>query len=188
MSLTVKFGSVIDDEQFRDLCRRNPDVPMERTSRGELLVLPPTGGDTGNRNSRLTGRLAVWSDSNDLGLAFDSSTLFKLPNQALRGPDASWIRRERWAALSSADQIRFPPLCPDFVVELMSPSSELAETQDKMREYLDNGTRLGWLLDPANRRVEIYRIHEKVEVLVNPAQLSGENVLPGFILDLGGIL
>jgi Uma2 family endonuclease len=169
-------------EQFEVLAVANRDLRLERTVAGELIVNPPTGWETGESNRSLTGQLDRWYELNeDLGKAFDSSTGFILPNGAIRSPDASWVSRERWQA---AEKGTFAKICPDFVVELRSKSDRRSELQAKMREYIDNGTRLGWLLDPQNHQVEIYRFGKEVEVLVNPSQLSGEDVLPGFVLDL----
>jgi len=174
----------LTDEQFFKLCQDNRDFRFERTASGELIIMSPTGGETGNRNGRITQQLFNWSDTNHLGVAFDSSTGFKLPNNADRSPDASWITIERWEALTIEQRRKFLPLCPDFVIELCSPSDSLKKTQDKMQEYIDNGTGLGWLIYAEARRVEIYRPGRDVEILENPANLSGEDVLPGFVLDL----
>jgi Uma2 family endonuclease len=172
-------------EQFEFLAVANRDLRLERTAGGELIVNPPTGGESGQRNFNINGQIARWFEENqELGEAFDSSTGFILPNGAIRSPDASWVRRERWQALTAKQRKGFIPLCPDFVVELRSESDRRSELQAKMREYIDNGTRLGWLIDPQNHQVEIYRLGKEVEVLVNPSQLSGEDVLPGFVLDL----
>jgi Uma2 family endonuclease len=170
-------------EQFEALAVVNRDLRLERAAGGELLVNPPTGWETGESNRSLTGQLDRWYEVNEeLGKAFDSSTGFILPNGAIRSPDASWVSQERWQSL--AEKGTFAKICPDFVVELRSKSDRLSELQSKMREYIDNGARLGWLIDPQNRQVEIYRFGKEVEVLVNPSQLSGEDVLPGFVLDL----
>lgn len=188
-ALTVNLNSVIEltDEQFFQLCQANRDLRFERTAKGELIIMPPTGGETGNRNGRLTQKLFNWADANGTGIAFDSSTGFKLPNGADRSPDASWIKLERWNALTQKQQTRFLPLCPDFVVELLSPTDSLRDTQQKMQEYRDNGARLGWLINRKSRQVEIYRIGQEVEVLESPVSLSGEDVLPGFVLNLEAI-
>lgn len=178
----------LTDEMFRKLCQANPDIKFESTDRGELIVVPPMGGETGNRNLRLTQRLGNWSDADGTGLAFDSSTLFILPNKARRSPDAAWILLERWEALTPEERETFPPICPDFVVELRSPSDSLRSIQDKMQEYLNNGACLGWLINPKGQQVEIYRQGQQKEVLQAPTNLSGEQVLPGFILVLKGIL
>ncbi|MDZ8224474.1 Uma2 family endonuclease [Nostoc sp. ChiVER01] len=177
----------LTDEQFFQLCQNNRDLRLERTAEGELIIMPPTGWGTGNRNSKLTQRLGNWADADGTGLAFDSSTGFKLPNGANRSPDASWVRRERLEALNP-DPARFLPLAPDFAVELCSASDSLKTVQQKMQEYIDNGVRLGWLIDPQNQQVEIYRLGQEVEVLRSPTSLSGEDVLPGFVLDLTQIL
>jgi Uma2 family endonuclease len=148
-------------------------------------VNPPTGGESSQRNSSLTGKLDFWGEENEnLGVTFDSSGGFILPNGATRSPDASWVRRERWEALTPEQRQGFVPLCPDFVVELRSASDSLSKLQEKMQEYMANGARLGWLIDPQNQRVEIYRPGREVEVLEQPMELSGEEVLPGFVLNL----
>ena len=185
---TLKLHLELTDEQFFLLCQHNRELRFERTAKGEILIMPPTGGETGNRNADLTFQLQAWSRQNNLGKAFDSSTGFKLPNGANRSPDASWVKRDRWFALTPEQRKKFLPLCPDFVVELRSPSDALKETQEKMQEYIDNGARLGWLIDPQTRRVEIYRPNQNVEILENPATLSGSDVLPGFVLDLNCII
>jgi Uma2 family endonuclease len=175
-------------EQFIQLCYANPDAKLELTTTGELVVMSPTGGESGSRNLKLSQRLGNWTDSDGTGIAFDSSTMFQLPSGSFRSPDASWIERSRWESLTDQQRQGFPPIAPDFVIELRSPSDSLKDLRDKMQEYLDNGVRLGWLLDPMSKVVEIYRIGQPVSVLQNLIQLSGENVLPGFVLDLGGIL
>ncbi|MFE1745604.1 Uma2 family endonuclease [Coleofasciculus sp. H7-2] len=185
---TLKLTIDLTDEQFFQLCQHNRDLRFERTASGELIIMPPTGSETGNRNIDLSYQLQAWSRQNNLGLAFDSSSGFKLPNGANRSPDASWVRRDRWEALTAEEQQGFAPLCPDFVVELLSPSDSVKIAQAKMREYIDNGARLGWLIDRKNQRVEIYRQGQNVEILENPATLSGEDVLPGFVLDLKQIM
>ncbi|MDJ0800650.1 MAG: Uma2 family endonuclease [Calothrix sp. MO_167.B12] len=178
----------LSDEQFWQLCQNNREWKFERTASGELIIMAPTGGETSNRNIEIAYQVQGWSRQNNLGKAFESSGGFKLPNGANRSPDASWITVERWEALTQEQRRKFLPLCPDFVVELCSPSDSLAKTQEKMREYIANGTRLGWLIDPETKRVEIYRPGRDVEVVDNPATLSGENILPGFVLDLSTIM
>lgn len=189
-AITLDLHSIVDltNEQFYQLARANPDIKIERNAEGKIIVMPPTGGRTGNRNTKLTQRLANWTDADGTGIAFDSSTEFSLPNGGDRSPDASWVRLERWEALTTEEQDGFPPICPDFVVELRSKTDSLKELQNKMKEYLASGLRLGWLIDPKNQRVEIYRQGQDVEVLQSPTTLSGEDVLPGFVLDLEGIL
>ena len=185
-ALTLNLNPVIQltDEQFFQLCQVNRDLRFERTATGELIVMPPAGGETGNRNAGLTAQLWVWNEQIKQGIVFDSSTGFKLPNSANRSPDAAWVKIERWNALSQQQKERFLPLCPDFVIELLSPSDTLKVTQEKMKEYRDNGTRLGWLINRKSRQVEIYRQGKEVEVLESPVSLSGEDVLLGFDLNL----
>ena len=177
----------LTQEQFYQLCINNRDLHIERNANGDLVIMPPTGGQTGNRNGRLTQQLFNWSDSNATGIAFDSSTGFILPNGANRSPDASWIPLTKWDVLTEREKQRFLPLCPDFAVELLSPNDNLAKTQEKMQEYLDNGMVLGWLINPVQQQVEIYRQSKQVEILNAPDNLSGENVLSGFVLDLQSI-
>ncbi|MBW4680507.1 MAG: Uma2 family endonuclease [Microcoleus vaginatus WJT46-NPBG5] len=185
-ALTVNFNSIIKltDDQFYQLCQDNSDLRFERNAKGELIIMPPAGGETSNRNAGLTAQLWIWNEQTKLGIAFDSSGGFKLPNGADRSPDASWVKLERWNALTSEQQKKFPPICPDFVVELLSPSDSLKDTQDKMKEYRENGALLGWLINRKSRQVEIYRLGEEVEVFDNPERLAGEPVLPGFVLNL----
>jgi Uma2 family endonuclease len=171
-------------EQFEQLAIANRDLRLELTAAGELILMPPTGGNTGRRNSDLTYQAQAWSRQTQLGEVFDSSTVFRLPNGAERSPDVAWVRRDRWQALTAAEQDSFPPLCPDFVIELRSKTDALKPLQAKMREYLENGCRLGWLLNVQARQVEIYRPGQAVEVLSAARSLSGEEVLLGFVLDL----
>jgi Uma2 family endonuclease len=177
----------LTDEQFYQLCQDNRDLRFERNSNGDMVIMPPTGGETSNRNSEITYQLQAWNRQNKLGVTFDSSGGFTLPNGADRSPDASWIPLEKWNSLTSQQRQKFLPLCPDFVIELRSPSDNLKSLQDKMKEYLENGTRLGWLINPKEQQVEIYRQGKEVEILDNPQTLSGENVLPNFVLDLESI-
>ena len=169
-------------EQFARLCQQNPDFRIELTAQQELVIMPPTGSRTGRRNSRLTRYLDLWAEAEGSGIAFDSSTMFTLPNGAIRSPDASWVRKERWDALTEDQQEGFAPLCPDFVVELRSRTDRLSDLHDKMQEYIDNGARLGWLIDPLDKRVYVYRPGQQLETLDDPATLSGDPVLPGFVL------
>ncbi len=179
----------VTPEQFAALAAANDDLRLERTATGELIVNPPTGSESGKRNLSISGQLHNWYEVNEmLGEAFDSSTGFELPNGANRSPDASWVRKERWESLTPKQKKGFAPLCPDFVVELRSETDTLKELRDKMQEYMNNGAQLGWLIDPKNRRVEIYRSGQEVEVVENPSTLSGEAVLPGFTLNLKRIL
>lgn len=174
----------LTEEQFFQLCQNNRDLKFERTGSGVLTIMSPTGGNTGRRSIKIATQLEIWSSKTNLGEAFDSSTGFKLPNGADRSPDASWIKRDRWDTLTPKQREKFVPLCPDFVVELRSASDTLKPLQNKMVEYQENGAKLGWLIDPKNKRVEIYRPDQEVEIQENPPTLSGENILPGFILDL----
>ena len=184
-AITLNLQSVqLTDEQFFQLCQDNRELKFERNANGDLVIMPPTGGETGNRNGRLTQQLFNWTDADGTGMAFDSSTGFKLPNGAERSPDAAWILLERWNTLTPQQQQQFIPLCPDFVIELRSPSDRLTELQEKMHEYRNNGTRLGWLINCQSRQVEIYRQGSDVEVLDSPTMLSGETVLPQFRLNL----
>ncbi|MCL1467261.1 Uma2 family endonuclease [Argonema galeatum] len=185
---TLKLKIDLSDEQYFQMCQNNRDLKFERTAKGVLLIMPPTGGETSNRNADLTFQIQAWSRQNNLGKAFDSNGGFKLPNGADRSPDASWVSIERWNALTPEQREKFIPLCPDFVVELRSPSDSLTELREKMQEYIANGAGLGWLIDRKNKRVEIYRPNQEVEILENPAALSGEDVLPGFVLDLNPIM
>jgi Uma2 family endonuclease len=188
-SLTISLDSVIEmsDEQFFQLCQKNRDLRFERSSKGDITIMAPAGSDTGMYNSSFNGYLWSWNQRKKLGFTFDSSTGFTLPNGAMRSPDAAWILKERWEALTPEQRSRFAPICPDFVMELMSPSDSLKVTQAKMQEYQDNGARLGWLINRKVREVEIYRIGQPVEVLYSPTILSGENILPEFILNLDAI-
>jgi Uma2 family endonuclease len=190
MSARVRFGpdEPLTDRLFRRLCRYNPDLRLERTAAGELIVMSPAGSDSARRNFLLAARLGAWSELNGQGVAFDSSAGFTLPNGAIRAPDACWVTQERWDGLTRQEQRGFAPFCPDFVVELRSTTDALRDVQDKMREYRAQGARLGWLIDPVRQTVTIYRPGRRVEVLKAPATLSGEEVLPGFTLNLKGIL
>jgi Uma2 family endonuclease len=177
----------LSEDQFAKLCELNPEMRFEYTSTGDLIIMPPVGGDTGHTNANLTTDFTIWSRQDGSGLIFDSSTLFVLPSGARRSPDVSWIRRDRWDALSPEERRGFSPLCPDFVLELRAPSDSLRVLQDKMQEYIDNGAGLGWLIDPTEHLIYVYRPGESVERLEAPVEVSGEPVLPGFVLQLGSI-
>jgi Uma2 family endonuclease len=185
---SIPQGFRITPEQFEQLTDVEQSARLELTASGELVVMSPTGGTAGRKNSRLTQQLRNWADQNGRGEVFDSSTVFVLPSGARRSPDVSWIELERWNKLTSAQQDGFPPLSPDFVIELVSPSDlksqRYQDLQAKMQEYLDNGVRLGWLIEPSAKTVEIYRSGKPVEILDNPQTLSGEDILPEFTLDL----
>ncbi|HYE74524.1 MAG TPA: Uma2 family endonuclease [Blastocatellia bacterium] len=186
----VKLGPLmkqISEDDFFDFCLLNPDLDIERTSDGEVIIMPPTGGETGHSNFSLTVDFGIWARKDGTGIGFDSSTNFVLPNGAVRGPDLSWVKRERWEKLTPEQRRKFPPLCPDFVVELRSPSDSLKALQEKMQEYLENGAQLGWLIDPIQKKVYVYRPGVDEECLDNPASVSGEPLLPGFTLSLSNI-
>jgi Uma2 family endonuclease len=181
--LILHLGSLLQkmsDHEFFAFCQLNPEWRMERTSAGDLVIMPPTGGWTGTRNFTLIGLFSRWVEADGTGLGFDSSTGFTLPNGAKRSPDLAWVTRARWEALTAEEQEEFPPLCPDFVVELRSRSDDLATLQAKMQEYIANGAQLGWLIDPQEKKVYIYRPHDAVCCLENPMTVSGEPLLPGF--------
>ncbi|NEP09044.1 MAG: Uma2 family endonuclease [Symploca sp. SIO2C1] len=177
----------LTDEQFWQLCHDNDDLRFEATATGKLIVMTPTGSITSERNADLTFQLKVWNRQMNLGKVFDSNGGFQLPNGAKRAPDSSWVKMERWNALTTEEQEKFAPLCPDFVVELMSPNDSLQTTREKMEEYIANGARLGWLINRKKRQVEIYRPQQEVEILDNPQAISGEDILPGFVLDMATI-
>jgi Uma2 family endonuclease len=178
----------LTDEQFFQLCQNNRDLRFERTANGELIIMSPTGSETGRRNSGLNFQLTAWNIQNNLGVVFDSSSGFKLPDGSDISPDSAWVRRDRWDALTPEQKEKFAPICPDFVVELRSASDSLEKLRAKMKVYIKNGAKLGWLLDRKNRQVEISRPDRDVEIIYSPATLSGEDVLPGFVLDLSDIL
>lgn len=172
----------VTPEQFERLCRKYRDLRLELTSTGELIVMPGTGSLTGMRNADLTYQLTAWTKNDGSGVCFDSSTIFALPNSARRSPDASWVRREKWDSLSERQKEGFAPICPDFVVELRSPSDRAATLHDKMLEYIANGSSLGWLIDPFKRRIYVYRPDEELVILENPEIVHGDPLLPGFEL------
>lgn len=184
-ALTLDLRPVIrlSHEQFEQIALANPDLRLELTAAGELVLMPPTGGNTGRRNSDLTTEITLWNRRTKLGVVFDSSTVFRLPNGAERSPDVAWVRLDRWQRLTPAEQDSFPPLCPDFVIELRSKTDRLAPLQAKLREYQANGCSLGWLINVQDRQVEVYRADQPPEVLDAPPTLSGEAILPGLTVD-----
>jgi Uma2 family endonuclease len=184
--MEVRFPPSVEmsDDDFFEFCQLNGELRIERTAEGEIIIMPPTGGETGHRNVKIIVQLELWSGRDGSGHAFGSSTGFMLPNGAERSPDAAWVLRSRLATLTKEQKQRFLPLCPDFVIELRSPSDTVAQLRNKLEEYMENGARLGWLLDPATRRVHIYRPGLKPEIVEGPADVSGETVLPGFTLNL----
>lgn len=186
MPLRVRPARPLTDDELFELCARNKGLRIERTSDGELVIMSPTGSETGNRNFNLSGQLFAWVTLHG-GFGFDSSTGFVLPNGAERSPDAAWMSNERWVAVPADRKARFAPVCPDFVVELVSPSDRVSDVHGKMREYIENGARLGWLIDPQTRRVHVYRANGSVDALDDPSSLDGEDVLAGFRLELARI-
>lgn len=185
--MRVRLAQRLDDDGLFELCAKNPTLRVERSADGELLIMPPTGGRTGRRNLSLSTQLGNWIERDGTGVGFDSSTGFLLPNGAERSPDAAWVRRERWDVLSEEEQEKFVPLCPDLVVELRSRTDDLAELQEKMREYMACGARLGWLIDPQSRSVYVYRPNRETEKLEDPATIAGDPELAGFVLDLRAV-
>ena len=174
----------ITPEQFEELCSHNRKLRLELTSTGELIIMPPTGAETGVRNADLTYQLMAWTKKDGTGVCFDSSTGFILPNGAGRSPDGSWVKREKFEHLTADERKRFARFAPDFVVELRSPSDRLKQLHNKMLEWIENGASLGWLIDPLKRKVYVYRPNEELVILDNPETVSGDPLLPGFTLNL----
>lgn len=192
-TVTLNLDTVeLTDEQFYRLCQMNRDWQFERTPKGEIIIMSPVGGVSGNREAYLIAELGLWNRQTQLGIVFSSSTIFRLPNNGDRSPDAAWVSLERWSALTAEEQEKFPPICPDFVIELREAKLSLRESrpdalrplQEKMQEYLNSGLRLGWLINPLDEQVEIYHPSREVEIVQFPVSLSGEDVLPGFVLNL----
>lgn len=183
-TLNLDVISKINDERFYQLCRHNPELNLERNPKGEIIIMSPTGGETGKKNAELSADFVIWNRQKKLGVIFDSSTCFKLPKGSNRSPDVAYIKKERWNQLTEEEKTKFPPIAPDFVLELMSKTDSLKDTQEKMEEYMDNGVKLGWLINPDQKQVEIYHQGQEKEVLDNPKILSGEEILPEFNLDL----
>jgi Uma2 family endonuclease len=187
LPMRVRLAAPLGDDDLFEFCAANRDLRIERTADGELLIMSPTGGETGRRNFDLIGQFARWVHRDGTGLGFDSSTGFLLPNGAERAPDLAWVTKARWSALSDVQRRRFPPLCPDFVLELRSPSDTIAEQRAKLEEYIACGARLGWLIDPDERRVYVYRPGRAVEIIEQATELCGDPELPGLVLDLRSI-
>jgi Uma2 family endonuclease len=189
MPVTLKMGDLMSEEEFFQFCRMNDTLEFERDSHGNIILMSPTGSFTGNINLRISGHLFLWNEISGLGEVFDSSTGFTLPNGAIRSPDVSWIRNERWNALSQEEKEQFAPICPDFVIEILSESDELQYLHDKMQEYIANGAELGWLIDRFEGKVAVYRsgqaatVHNTLSI-----ELSGEPTLPGFVLNPGSLI
>jgi Uma2 family endonuclease len=172
------------NEEYFNFCQQHKDLRIETNKDGDLIIMPPTGAETGDKNSELNMQLRIWTKKDKKGKTFDSSTEFELPSGAKKSPDASWILKERYFALTQEERESFPPICPDFVAELRSRTDRLKPLQEKMAEYIENGVRLGWLIDPYQKQVHIYRKNGEIEILENPKTVSGEDVLEGFELDL----
>ncbi|MEM8675931.1 MAG: Uma2 family endonuclease [Cyanobacteria bacterium P01_G01_bin.67] len=190
MTYTLNLKALTDsisDRALEQLCLENPDLRFETDQYGKLIVMSPTGSESGKRNGDLFGQIWYWNRQSKLGVVFDSSTGFKLFNGAIRSPDVSWIALNRWNSLRDQQKRGFAPIDPDFVIELLSPTDQLSETQQKMMEYLDCGIKLGWLINPDAKEVEIYRNGQDQQVLNNPSSLSGEDILPGLTVDLAEI-
>lgn len=188
--VTLRFGPTLEkmtDHDFFEFCQLNRDLRIERSSEGDLTIMTPTGGETGRKNFALTGLFCSWVEADGTGIGFDSSTGFILPNGAERAPDLAWVRRSRWDALTQDEREEFPPLCPDFVTELRSRSDSIDTLRAKMQEYIDNGALLGWLIDPLEKKVYVYRPSAEADCLENPDTLSGAPVLPGFVLHLARV-
>jgi len=182
--ILIRAERIMSDDEFYNFCQAHSELRIERSAEGEMIVMPGTGGETGRRNLELSGQLKNWVDRDGRGVAFDSSTEFHLPNGAFRSPDASWIERSRWSAVAPEKRRKFPPLCPDFVVELRSASDRLPPLQEKMSEWIANGARLGWLIDADHRTVFVYRPGGAVEVIEAADELLGEGPVAGLVLDL----
>ncbi len=188
-AMVLKFHPVImmTDEQLFDFCQLNRDFRIERQETGEIVIMSPTGSETDERNFDLIGQLWLWTKQDGTGVGFGSSGGFTLPSGAVRSPDAAWIKKTDWEAIPLEQRKQFAPICPGFVIELRLESDSLKELKAKMEEYIKNGTKLGWLIDRVLHKVYIYRFNSAVEELDNPTSLSGENILPGFVLDLSGV-
>lgn len=185
--LEIDFGSLlkpINDDEFLKLSRENQDLQIEMNKNGEIIIMPGTGGLTGNRNARIIARAVIWAERDGSGVTFDSDTIFRLSNGAKRLPDFSWVRNEKWDALSDNEKEKIVPFAPDFLIELRSPTDSLTDLQAKMQEYVENGASLGWLIDPQTKRVYVYRPNEEPKILENPKTVSGEPLLQNFTLNL----
>ncbi len=179
--LTLNVSRVhLTDEQFYQLCITNPEMRLERTANGILIVMPPVGGESGNREFELGLDLGIWNRQTGMGKVFSSSTIFRLPGGGDRSPDVAWVELSRWDTLTPEEQAKFPPIAPDFVMELRSRTDSLKTLQDKMQEYMESGVRLGWLFNPQDQQVEIYRPNQVSVMYSLPKTLTGEDILPGF--------
>ena len=184
-SIVLNLDTVgLTDEQFYRLCSMNRDWQFERNAKGELIIMPPVGGVSGNREADLITEVNIWNRQTKLGKVFSSSTIFRLPNGGDRSPDVAWVKLKRWESLTEEQQEKFPPICPDFLIKLRSRTDSLEALQNKRQDYLDSGLKLGWLINPQNEEVEVYRSSQSMELIKLPASLSGEDILPGFVLEL----
>ncbi|URR34898.1 Uma2 family endonuclease [Thermosynechococcus sp. HN-54] len=184
IALNLRPTIELTDEAFEQLCRSNPDLRLERSAQGELIAMAPAGSESSRQNLSLSAQLWYWNQQMKLGVTFDSSAGFTLANGAIRSPDAAWIEKSRWQRLTPEQRRRFAPICPDFVLELKSPTDDLASLQAKMQEYVDNGAQLGWLIDSETHQVYCYQLGQAMQLLEHPSHLSGEPVLPNFVMDL----
>ena len=187
LKISLPTTTPITSKEFNEFCQINRHLQIERTASGEIIIMPPVFSDTGNRNFNLAVQLGIWAEQDGTGLGFDSSTGFTLPNGAMRSPDASWLSRKKWNALTEEEKASFAPVCPEFVIELRSASDTLSRLQEKMLEYQENGVSLGWLIDREKRTVYIYRPNQEVQILENPQQVSGSPELFGFSLSMANI-
>lgn len=181
--IVFHFGG-LTDKQFENLCRNHRDIKFELNKKGDLIIVPPTSPEAGWKNTKLTTKTEIWSEKDKTGIVFDSSTMFTLPNGAKRSPDVSWMIKEKYNSLSDEEKQTFSKIVPDFVIELRSPTDNLKPIQNKMKEYIENGVKLGWLIDPNEKKVHIYRENGKIDILENPKTISGEDVLKNFVLNV----
>lgn len=182
--LNLRSITALNREQFYQLCLNNPDLQLERNPQGELIIMSPIGGESGRKEAKLIYDISRWNEQKKLGIVFSSSTIFSLPKGGDRSPDVAWVSLEKWEKLSEKEKEGFPPICPDFVIELRSRTDRLKPLQEKMEEYLNSGLQLGWLINPQDKTVEIYRQNQAVEVVKMPVTLSGENILPDLTVNL----
>ena len=185
--LAINIDALLKDfteQDFFEMCRQNPDLRVEMSKEGDIIFLPPNGGETSKHNFSLIVRLGIWAEKDGTGVGFESNALFVLSNGAKRSPDMSWVKLDRWNKLSEEERKSFPHICPDFVVELRLPSDSIRELKEKMTEYIENGAQLGWLIDSIQKKVYVYRPGAEVEELENPDSISGDPLLKGFVLDL----
>jgi len=185
-SITFRLEQTVDldDDELFEFCQINRDLRIERDEQGEIIIMAPAGGETGNRNAEVTMQLRQWAKKNGTGIAFDSSSGFRLGDKAMRSPDAAWVLKERYDQLSQKEKEEFPPLCPDFVIELRSASDRLGAVRAKMERWIEHGARLGWLIDPMEKRVFVYRPNQETKIVQDVPTISGDPVLPGFVFDL----